>query len=151
MVLSSSHESAPLKFIRKQTAIPKIFCHALQRQSHLCIPFLGIGRFQSQFPHSCFCEWFIYSEERSTYFLQQNKQIHNAWEYMNRSQTHECGNWDCGRAILCWADLFLIFGIVSLHFGSNDSSLDNRRGWKILLYDVISGQKMFLPAPLPHT
>ncbi len=21
------------------------------------------------------------------------------WEYINRSHTHECGNWDCGRAI----------------------------------------------------
>ncbi len=32
------------------------------------------------------------------YFLQQNRQI-KTWEYINRSQTHECGNWDCGRAI----------------------------------------------------
>ncbi len=22
-----------------------------------------------------------------------------SWEYINRSQTHECGNWDLGRAI----------------------------------------------------
>ncbi len=22
-----------------------------------------------------------------------------SWEYINGSQTHECGNWDCGRAI----------------------------------------------------
>jgi hypothetical protein len=22
-----------------------------------------------------------------------------SWEYINRSQTHECGNWDCGRPI----------------------------------------------------
>jgi hypothetical protein len=22
-----------------------------------------------------------------------------SWEYINRSQTHECGNWDCGRVI----------------------------------------------------
>jgi hypothetical protein len=27
----------------------------------LCIPFLGIARLQSQFPHSCVCEQFIYS------------------------------------------------------------------------------------------
>ncbi len=29
---------------------------ALQRKSHLCIPFLGIARPQSQFTHSCVCE-----------------------------------------------------------------------------------------------
>ncbi len=29
-------------------------------------------------------------------FLQQNRQIDRG---INRSQTHECGNWDCGRAI----------------------------------------------------
>jgi hypothetical protein len=40
----------------------------LQRKSHLCIPFLGIARTQSQFPHSCVCERFIYSQDRSTYF-----------------------------------------------------------------------------------
>ncbi len=32
---------------------------ALQRKSHLCIPFLGIARPQPQFPHSCVCERFI--------------------------------------------------------------------------------------------
>ncbi len=41
--------------------------HALQWKSHLCIPFLGIARPQSQFPHSFVCEWFIYSQDRSTY------------------------------------------------------------------------------------
>jgi hypothetical protein len=30
---------------------------------------------QSQFPHSCICERFIYSQDRSTYFLQKNCQI----------------------------------------------------------------------------
>jgi hypothetical protein len=31
-------------------------------------PFLGIARPQSQFPHSCVCERFIHSQDRSTYF-----------------------------------------------------------------------------------
>ncbi len=39
-----------------------------KKKSHLCIPFLGIARPQSQFPHSCVCERFIYSQDRSTYF-----------------------------------------------------------------------------------
>jgi hypothetical protein len=47
----------------------------MQRKSHLCIPFLCIARPQSQFPHSCACEGFIYSQDRPTYFLQQNRQI----------------------------------------------------------------------------
>ncbi len=53
----------------------KIWEHALQRKFHLCIPFLGIARPQSQFPHSCVCERVICSQDRSTYFLQQNGQI----------------------------------------------------------------------------
>jgi hypothetical protein len=48
----------------------------LQRQSRLYISFLGIVRPQPQFPHSCVCERFIYSQDRSTYFLQQKKQTH---------------------------------------------------------------------------
>jgi hypothetical protein len=57
----------------------------LLRKSHLCIPRKGIARPQSQFPHSCVCERFIYSQAQIT---------DGSWEYINRSQTHECGNWD---------------------------------------------------------
>jgi hypothetical protein len=48
----------------------------LQGKSHLCIPFLGIARPQSLFPHSCVCEQFIYSIPRigPHISLQQNKQ-----------------------------------------------------------------------------
>ncbi len=31
--------------------------------------------------------------------LQENTYVDRSWEYINRSQTHECGNWDCCRAI----------------------------------------------------
>ncbi len=48
---------------------------ALQRESHFCIPFLGIARPQSQFPQEYVRERFIYSQDRSTYFLQRNRQI----------------------------------------------------------------------------
>jgi hypothetical protein len=68
---------------------------ALQRKSHLCIPFLGIAR---RVPIStCMCLWgFTYSQDRSTYF---DRSTDRPWEYINPSQAHECGNWDCGRAI----------------------------------------------------
>ncbi len=33
------------------------------------------ARPQSQFPHLCVCERFIHSQDQSTYFLPQNRQI----------------------------------------------------------------------------
>jgi hypothetical protein len=57
------------KWLKKITTIINSILHtALQRKSHLLIPFLGIARHQSQFPHSCVCERFIYSQDRSKYF-----------------------------------------------------------------------------------
>ncbi len=57
----------------------------LQRKFHLCIPREGIARPQFQFPHSCVCSMI-------------GRPI--AWIYsINRSQTHECRNWDWDRAI----------------------------------------------------
>ncbi len=50
--------------------------NTLQRQFRLYIPFLGIAWPQPQFPHSCVCERFIYSQDQSTYFLQQKRQTH---------------------------------------------------------------------------
>jgi hypothetical protein len=40
----------------------------------------------------------IYSHNRSAYSA-AGKNVNRSWEYINRSQTHECGNWDWGRAI----------------------------------------------------
>ncbi len=53
----------------------------------------GIVRPMSQFPHSCVCERFKYSHDRSAYSA-AGKQVDRSWEYINRSQTHECGNWE---------------------------------------------------------
>ncbi len=58
----------------------------------------GIARRQSQFPHSCVCERFIYSHDRSAYSA-AGKYVDRSWVYINRSQTHECRNWVWGRAI----------------------------------------------------
>ncbi len=49
--------------------------------------------------HSCVCERFIYSHDRSAYSAAR-KYVDRSWEYIDRSQTHKCGNWDWGRAIL---------------------------------------------------
>jgi hypothetical protein len=48
--------------------------------------------------HIFFCERFIYSQYRSTCFPAAGK-ADRLWEYINCSQTHECGNRDCVRAI----------------------------------------------------
>jgi hypothetical protein len=62
------------------------------------IPKKGIAQRQFQFPHSWVCEQFIYSHHRSAYSA-AGKYVDRSWEYINSSQTHECGNWDWGRAI----------------------------------------------------
>jgi hypothetical protein len=48
----------------------------------------------------CMCLWafFLYSHDRSAYSAAV-KYVDRFWEYLNRSQTHECGNWVWGRAI----------------------------------------------------
>jgi hypothetical protein len=62
------------------------------------IPSKGITRPQSQFPHSCVCERFLYSHDGSAYSA-AGKHVDRSWEYINRSQTHGCGNWDWDLAI----------------------------------------------------
>ncbi len=47
----------------------------------------------SQFPHSCICERFIYTQDRSAYFTAA-KLADRSWEYINRPQIHECRNWE---------------------------------------------------------
>ncbi len=85
--------SAPSSRILSGDALSSGWC-ALQRKSYLCIPLLGIARPPSQFPHSCVCERFIYSQDPSCSITARST-VGN----VNPSQTHECGNWDCGRAI----------------------------------------------------
>ncbi len=57
------------------------------------IPRKGIAKQQSQFPDSCVGERCIYSHDRSDYSA-AGKYADQSWEYINRSQAHECGNWD---------------------------------------------------------
>ncbi len=97
--------------------------YALQPQFRLHIPFLGIARPQPhtaktnhrnfetniprkgilgpqpQFPQLCVCDRFIYSHDRSPYSAGGNMYVDRSWDYINRSQIHECWNWGWGRAI----------------------------------------------------
>ncbi len=69
--------------------------HGLKRKSYLSIPRKEIARPQSQFPHSCV-----------------RGIADRSWEYINCSQTHECGNWD-------WDLAIPFLGIKSFIFGTN--------------------------------
>jgi hypothetical protein len=79
----------------------EILCHTAKNQCRkfeINISRKGIVRLQSQYPHSSVCVRFIYSHDRSAYSA-AGKYVDQSWEYISRSQTHECGNWDWGRAI----------------------------------------------------
>jgi hypothetical protein len=41
---------------------------------------------------------FLFFQDQSAYSA-AGKYVHQSWEYINRSQTHKCGNWDWGCAI----------------------------------------------------
>ncbi len=58
----------------------------------------GIAWPQSQSPCSRVCERDIYSQDMSAHSA-AGKLVDQSWEYINRSQTHERGSWDWGRAI----------------------------------------------------
>jgi hypothetical protein len=81
----------PVKEETRSFFLSSFFLHCNENPIYV-FPFWKLRGPQSQFSHSCVCERFIYPQDQSTYFLQQNRQN-------NRSQTHECGNWNCGRAM----------------------------------------------------
>ncbi len=45
------------------------------------------------------CLWANYIFPRCVCLFWWRKYVGRSWEYINRSQTHECGNWGWGRAI----------------------------------------------------
>ncbi len=89
------------------------------------IPRKGIAKPQSQFSHSCVCERFMYSHHRSAYSSAENMWTDPGNIYVNRSQTHECGNWDWGRAIPRK-------GIHKWHF--RFSSVHSDRMWSLCVW-----------------
>ncbi len=66
--------------------------------SYLCIPRNETVIFKTVLSPSSFTHISVRFQDRSAYFA-AGKYVDWSWEYINRSQTHECGIWDWGRAI----------------------------------------------------
>jgi hypothetical protein len=88
--------------IKEQPHARKSFNHGKKvstkkqyRKFETNIPRKGIARPQSQFPHSCVCERYIYSHDRSTYCA-TGKYVDRSWEYINHSQSHRHMNVEIG-------------------------------------------------------
>jgi hypothetical protein len=67
--------------------------------------------------HSCCCERFIYSPNGSANCA-AGKYMDRSWKYINRSQIHECENWNCeATQFLFWEDTNQIFfaAVLRIH------------------------------------
>ncbi len=73
----------------------------LYRKFETYIPRKGTTRPKSHFLHSCFWVRFIHIYPQSICIFFCRKWMDRSWEFtrINRSQAHECGNWDWGRAV----------------------------------------------------
>ncbi len=75
----------------------------LQPKSHLYISRKGIARPRCQLPHLCVCER-VYIFPGSVHIFSFSRI--GSWEYINRSKTHECRNWDYASRFRFWEYLF---------------------------------------------
>ncbi len=87
------------------------------------------ARPRSQFLHSCICGRYIHYQDRSAY-LATAKQADWSWEYINRSQIHECMNVEIGRQniiILFWKNKAAPFHFLEYITRNQTFILDSHR------------------------
>jgi hypothetical protein len=93
-----AHFETRISFLYEWNGMLQHTAKTLYRKFETNIPRKGTARLRSQFLHSCFCERFIYSHDRSAYSA-AGKYVDRSWDYINPSQTLEYGNGDWGRAV----------------------------------------------------
>ncbi len=85
--------------------------------------------------HSFVCERFICFQDRSTYFPAA-EWADRSREYIYRSQTHQCGNSDCGRTIpflgICVSNFrYSFFAVWRLWTGKQEDEFTSNIGFVV--------------------
>ncbi len=111
--LEELDDSKPLDFSLLRGAFRASCITLYNTKIPLCIPFLGIARPQSQFPHSCVCEH-LYNPRIGQHIYCSRIGISIVGIYKSLTDTW-IWNGDCAVAVqfLFWEYLFPIFGVGS--------------------------------------
>ncbi len=90
----------------------------------------NIGNIGVSVPISTFMRlWVIYIFPPSVGLFCWRKYVDRSWDYINRSHTHECGNWGWGRAIYRKGIISGIFVAVQHASGWTDIFTDDVNGF----------------------
>jgi hypothetical protein len=97
------------------------------------------------------CQWAIYIFSGSVYIFPAAEQTDRLWDYINRAQTHECGNWDCGRPIP-FLGIFVSnfrYWFSAVQFGAFTTAACGPDAWALAQVSCQSREQTALPPP-PH-